>query len=120
MRWRSRKDYRERRHKRIRGSIAGTAERPRMSIMISNKHMYVQFVDDDKGITLASVSNAGETKNNVAAAKELGTRAAAAAVAKGVKMVVVDRGGHLFHGKVKAIVDAAVQAGVQISSKEEK
>jgi len=91
-----------------------------MSMMISCKHSYVQFVDDDKGVTLASVSTlGGENKNNVAAATELGRRAAEVALKAGIKSVVIDRGGFKFHGRVKAIVDAAAGAGINVGVKKE-
>ncbi len=84
-----------------------------MSIMVSGRAMYVQFIDDDSGLTLASaVSGTGE-KNNVATARALGQRAAEAALAKGVKQAVVDRGGFKFHGRVAAIVTAATESGLQ-------
>jgi large subunit ribosomal protein L18 len=84
-----------------------------MAIMISNKHIHVQFIDDDKGVTIAAVSTSGkESKNNVATASLLGKRAVEVAKEKGITTVVVDRGGFKFHGRVKAVVDAAVKAGL--------
>lgn len=86
-----------------------------MSVMISNKHMYVQFIDDLAGVTLAAVSTAGEgsgTKKNVQYARQLGQKAAAAAKEKGIQTVVFDRGGYRFHGRVKAIADGAREAGL--------
>lgn len=94
-----------------------------MAIMISNKHMYVQFIDDDRGATLASVSTCGKegVKHNVQTAGLLGREAAEAATRAGVRNVVVDRGGFAFHGRVKAIVDGAVAAGIAIGAvREEK
>jgi large subunit ribosomal protein L18 len=94
-----------------------------MSIMVSNKHMYVQFVDDDRAVTLASATTCGraEAKHNVAAAAQLGREAAEAAVKAGIREVVVDRGGHKYHGRVKAIVESAVKAGLTIGvPKEDK
>jgi len=113
----TRKDYRVRRHLRIRRKLSGTAERPRMAICVSNSHMYVQFVDDAAEQTLAQVTTLGmDAKLNCATATELGQRAAAAAREQGISRVVVDRGGFQFHGRVKAIVDAAVAAGLSITS----
>lgn len=115
----TRKEYRVRRHRRVRRKISGTAARPRMAIMKSDRHLYVQFIDDEQGRTLASASSRGnEGRKNLATAKALGQRAAAAAQAEGVKLVVVDRGGFPFHGRVKAIVDAALEAGLTTSSEE--
>jgi len=87
-----------------------------MAIMVSNKHMYVQFVDDDRGVTLASATTCGqaEAKHNVAAAAQLGQLAAAAATKAGIREVVVDRGGHKYHGRVKALVESAVKAGLVV------
>ena len=113
----SRKDRRQKRHERVRRKVAGTAERPRMSIMLSSRHLYVQFIDDEKGATLVSASSlGGDGKTNLAAAKALGQKAGQAAVAKGIGRAVVDRGGFKFHGRVKAIVDGAVEAGVAIAN----
>jgi len=92
-----------------------------MSIMVSNKHMYVQFVDDTKGVTLASVSTHGmDGRQSVATAGRLGKSAAQCAIGAGIKCVVVDRGGHKFHGRVKAIVESAREAGLLTGIKEEK
>ncbi len=90
-----------------------------MAIMVSNKHMYVQLIDDVAGATLVSASSLGSEGNDVPAATALGTRAAEAAKEKGVSQFVVDRGGFRYHGRVKAIVDAAVEAGLR-NTKEEK
>jgi large subunit ribosomal protein L18 len=84
-----------------------------MALCVTDRHMYVQFIDDDRGYTLASVSTLGQdVKVNVTTAAELGQRAAAAAIEKGIREVVVDRGGFRFHGRVKAIVDGARAAGL--------
>ena len=115
MKLRNRKDYRIRRHKRLRKKIYGTADRPRMSIMKSTRRIYVQFIDDEKGVSIAGMSTAAGAKN-VEAAGELGRRAAEVALSKGVKRIVVDRGGFPFHGRIKAVVDAAVGAGLSIKS----
>lgn len=109
------------RHKRVRKKVAGTPERPRMALMVSNKAMYVQFMDDVNAVTLASASSLkSDIAKNVEGAKALGRIAAGAAKEKGIRDVVVDRGGFLFHGRVKAVVAAAVEAGLSVTSKEEK
>jgi large subunit ribosomal protein L18 len=89
-----------------------------MAIMVSNKHMYVQFIDDDRGATLASATTCGKegVKHNVQAAAQVGRDAAEAALRAGIKQVVVDRGGFAYHGRVKAIVDGAVAAGLAIGA----
>ena len=113
MKAKSRKDFRRKRHARIRRKVRGTAERPRMSIMVSNKNLYVQCIDDTRGVTLASASTAGgDAGCNIGAAKALGRRLAESALGNGVKTVVVDRGGFKFHGRVKAIVEGACEAGL--------
>ena len=115
----NRKDYRVRRHLRLRQKIAGTAQRPRMAIFISNSHMYVQFVDDDAQRTLAFASTLKmDAKVNVETAAKLGAAAAEAALAKGIRKVVVDRGGFKYHGRVKAIVESAVQNGLSITTED--
>lgn len=113
MKYDSRKERRVLRHLRIRAKVNGTAERPRMAIMVSNKHIHVQFIDDEKGVTIASLSTEGhEKKKNLASASLLGNRAVEVAREKGIKQVIVDRGGYKFHGRVKAVVDAVVKAGL--------
>ena len=89
-----------------------------MAIFISNKHMYVQFIDDVAGRTLAATSSVQTTVKgcNLAAAKQVGALAAEAALAKGMRQVVVDRGGFRFHGRVKQLVEAAVAAGLKITN----
>lgn len=116
----NRKDQLRKRHLRLRQRIVGTAERPRMSICVTNKHMYVQFVDDSVGKTLAQASSIKESKANVEVAKRLGVAAAEAAKAKGIVRIVVDRGGHPYHGRVAAIVESAVANGLSISDKPAK
>ena len=113
MKFESRSERRVCRHIRLRKKVSGTAERPRMAIMVSNKHIHVQFIDDVKGVTLASVTTQNqEADRNVASAVKVGERAVAMAVEKGIKKVTVDRGGLKFHGRVKAVVEAAVKAGL--------
>ena len=113
----SKADYRKRRHLRLRQKVQGTAERPRMSVFVSNKHMYVQFINDFDAKTVAAVTTlAGESKaekNNVDAAKKLGRDAAEAAKSKGVTAVVFDRGGFAYRGRVKALAEAAREAGLK-------
>ena len=113
----NRKVQRQKRHMRLRQRVIGTAERPRMSICVTNKHMYVQFIDDDAGKTLAQANTLKDEKANVEVAKALGAKAAEAAKAAGISTVVVDRGGFKYTGRVAAIVDACVAGGVSISAK---
>ena len=107
---------RQRIHKRIREKLAGTAERPRLNVYRSLNHIYAQVVDDQKGETLVSASSLGlklKSGGNVAAAKEIGKTLAEKAASKGIKQVVFDRGGYLYHGRVKALADAAREAGLE-------
>ena len=91
-----------------------------MSICVTNKHMYVQFIDDEAGRTLAQANSLKDKNINIAVAKALGQAAAEAAKAAGIATVVVDRGGFKYTGRVAAIVDAAVAAGLKVSAKEEE
>jgi large subunit ribosomal protein L18 len=109
-----------RRHWRIRKKISGTKDRPRMSVCFTNRNIHIQFIDDTAGKTLAAAStNSKSTPDrdklaaNAVSAKNLGTAAAKAALEKGIKSVVFDRGGSRFHGKVKALADAVREAGLQ-------
>src|ERR1700747_2468980 len=110
---------RQRVHDRIRKKMQGTAERPRLNVYRSLNHIYVQVIDDLHGQTLVSASSAeGEkekrrTGGNVAAAKTVGKTIAERAKAKGVKKVVFDRGGYIYHGRVKALADAARGGGLE-------
>ena len=104
----------------MRNNIAGTAERPRLVVFRSNNHMYAQVIDDTVGNTLVSASTldkdvkAGlEKTNNVDAAAAVGTAVAKKAIEKGIKTVVFDRGGYIYHGKVQALADAAREAGLE-------
>ena len=115
----NRKVQRQKRHLRLRQRIVGTADRPRMSICVTNKNMYVQFIDDDAGKTLAQANSLKDEKANLTVAKALGAKAAEAAKAAGISIVVVDRGGNKYTGRIAAIVDAAVEAGLSISAKKE-
>lgn len=108
------------RRMRIRNKVAGTHERPRMSVKFTGQHIYVQFVDDAAGVTLLATSTRakdvrtqGPVKANVDTAKRLGQLAAQGALSKGVTKVVFDRSGARYHGKVKALADAAREAGLQ-------
>ena len=116
----NRKVQRQKRHLRLRQKVVGTAARPRMSICITNKNIYVQFIDDDAGRTLASASSIKESKANMEVAKSVGAAAAEAAKAAGITVAVVDRGGFKYTGRVAAIVESAVAAGLSISSKKEE
>src|SRR5271170_5332305 len=112
---RNRNEIRQRIHDRIREKVAGTEARPRLNVYRSLNHIYAQVIDDSKGETLASASTlAGKIKagGNVAAAKEVGKLVAEQAISKGVKKVVFDRGGYLYHGRIKALADAAREAGL--------
>jgi large subunit ribosomal protein L18 len=106
-------------HTRIRKKIQGTAERPRLNVYRSLNHIYVQLIDDQKGATLIAAHSAegkkGErgTGGNLAAAKAVGKSIAERAKAKGIETVVFDRGGYLYHGRVKALADAAREAGLK-------
>ena len=103
-------------HDRIRKKVQGTSERPRLNVYRSVNHIYVQVIDDLKGATLVA-ANSGEGKNknggNVAAAKAIGKLVAERAKEKGIKQVVFDRGGYQYHGRVKALADAARAAGLE-------
>ena len=103
-------------HKRIRKKVVGTSERPRLNVYRSLNHIYVQLIDDLKGQTLVSANSAEGKKGtggNVAAAKSVGKSIAERAKAKGIEKVVFDRGGYIYHGRVKALADSAREAGLQ-------
>jgi large subunit ribosomal protein L18 len=114
----SKDDVRIRVHTRIRHKVRGGAERPRLAVFRSLKHIYAQVIDDRRGHTLAAASS-GEKKTtvgnggNVAGAKQVGKLIAERAKALGVTKVVFDRGGYLYHGRVKALADAAREAGLE-------
>ncbi|MDD5870830.1 MAG: 50S ribosomal protein L18 [Bacteroidales bacterium] len=111
----TKQDRRNKIKTRIRGKISGTAERPRMTVFRSNKSIYVQLVDDTKGVTLASASSkaveAQGKKSEIAA--KVGELIAERAKAAGIESVVFDRNGYLFHGRVKSLADAARNAGLK-------
>jgi large subunit ribosomal protein L18 len=103
---------------RIRKKVTGTKDRPRMAVCFTNANIHVQFIDDDAGATLASASTIGKSAPkdlgaNVKGAKTIGELAAKNAIGKGIKEVVFDRGGTRYHGKIKALADAAREAGLK-------
>ena len=105
-------------HERMRNRISGSAERPRLNVYRSLNHIYVQVIADTVGKTLVSASTAGKKSGkksggNVASAKEIGKTIAERAKEKGIKKVVFDRGGYLYHGRIKALADAAREAGLE-------
>src|ERR671939_1317612 len=104
-------------HKRIRRKVRGTTERPRLAVYRSLNHIYAQVIDDERGTTLVSASTTekdlrGSTGGNVEAAQRVGRAIAERALAAGISNVVFDRGGYLCHGRVKALTDAAREAGL--------
>ena len=104
-------------HRRIRRKVRGSTERPRLAIYRSLNHIYAQIIDDYRGKTLVSAATTekdlrGTTGGNVEAARRIGTAIAERALAKGIDQVVFDRGGYLYHGRVKALTDAAREAGL--------
>lgn len=113
-----RNSVRRKRHARVRRKVSGTAERPRLNVYRSNKNIYAQLIDDNKGITVASASTQdkgydNEAKSNVEAAVQIGELIAQRAQDKGYKSIVFDRGGYLYHGRVKALAEAAREAGLE-------
>lgn len=109
---------RKKRHTRVRKTVTGTPERPRLNVYRSNKNIYVQVIDDINGVTLASASSVDKELNldstsTVDASVKVGELIAKRAQAKDVKTVVFDRGGYLYHGRVKALADAAREAGLE-------
>ena len=109
---------RQKRHARVRARLSGTEARPRLNVFRSNKHIYAQLIDDVNGVTLASASSVEkdfglESTGNIEAAQKVGEIIAKRAVEKGYASVVFDRGGYLFHGRVKALADAARENGLE-------
>jgi large subunit ribosomal protein L18 len=105
---------RQRIHNRIRAKLSGTEARPRLNVYRSLNNIYAQLIDDEKGVTLVSASTIKQkTGGNVAAAREIGKTVAELAVERGIKKVVFDRGGFLYHGRIKALADAAREAGLE-------
>lgn len=116
----SRAEIREKKHRRIRHHLNGTSATPRLAVFRSNKHMYAQIIDDSEGKTLVSASTLQkdvkaelENTDTVEAAAHLGTVIGKKAVEAGIEEVVFDRGGYIYHGKVKALADAAREAGLK-------
>ena len=116
----SRADVRVKKHRRLRNYLSGTSERPRLAVFRSNNHMYAQIIDDTVGNTLVAASTVEkeiaaelEYTNNVEAAAYVGTVIAKRALEKGITTVVFDRGGFIYQGKVKALADAAREAGLE-------
>ena len=116
---RQRNVIRQRVHSRIRAKMTGSAERPRLNVYRSLNHIYTQIIDDSTGTTIVSASTMSpkgterKAGGNVAAAKEVGKLIAERAQEKGIKKVVFDRGGYLYHGRIKALADAAREAGLE-------
>ncbi len=114
----NRRDRSKRRHKRIRGKIHGTAGIPRLAVFRSLKHIYAQVIDDDLGRTIAAASTLekdmrGSYGGNITAAKRAGELIAERAIQKGIKKVVFDRGGNLYHGRVAALASSAREKGLE-------
>ena len=111
-------EARLRRHRRVRGKISGTAERPRLDVFRSSKHIYAQIIDDVAGVTLVSASTMEKGfegyVGNVEAANKVGKMIAEKALAKGIKTVVFDRGGFVYHGRVKALAEGAREGGLKL------
>lgn len=111
-------EIRKKRHAKIRNKINGTPEIPRLNVFRSNKHMYAQLIDDKSGTTVAAASTATlkadlTSTSNIDAAKAVGAAIAKAAIEKGYEQVVFDRGGYVYHGRVKVLADAAREAGLK-------
>ena len=116
----SRATVRQKKHRRMRNNIAGTAERPRLAVFRSNNHMYAQIIDDSKGHTLLAASTLDkdvkanlEKTNDMAAASYLGSVIGKKALDAGITEVVFDRGGYIYQGKIAALADAAREAGLK-------
>ena len=109
---------RKRRHRRVRGKVTGTPSRPRLNVFRSSCNIYTQLIDDTNGVTLCAASTVekdftGPSGGNIEAAKIVGQMIAERAKAKGIETVVFDRGGYLYHGRVKALAESAREAGLQ-------
>jgi large subunit ribosomal protein L18 len=114
----SRQDIRRAVHQRIRQKVGGSGERPRLAIFRSVNHIYAQIIDDAQGVTVASASTTekdwkGRSGGNIAAAKEIGKAIAERAKEKGITRVVFDRGGYIYHGRVRSLAEAAREAGLE-------
>ena len=113
----NRKEITAKRHRRIRVSLSGTTERPRLAVYRSTKHIYAQIIDDVKGVTIVSAGSVEDAAKlphggNIEASKVIGKLLAERAKKAGVSQVVFDRGGYLYHGRVAALADAAREAGL--------
>ena len=108
---------RQHRQKRVRGKISGTAQRPRLNVYRSLNHIYAQLIDDDKGVTIVSASSVekafSENGSNKEAARKIGESVAKRAIDKGIKEVVFDRGGYLYHGRIKELAEGARNGGLK-------
>ena len=117
---RDRNEVRKIRHERVRKKISGTAARPRLCVYRSLKHIYAQIIDDVNGVTLASASSLSKDFDadggNKDGAKKVGEQIAKNALAKGIKNVVFDRGGYLYHGRVKELADGAREGGLSFEN----
>ena len=110
----TKRDARLRRHRRVRGKVAGTAARPRLAVFRSNAAIYAQIIDDEHGHTLAAADSRSVAEGDKSArAKEAGKLLAERAKAKGVSKVAFDRGGYLYHGRIKALADGARSGGLE-------
>ena len=110
----SRKAENIKRHLRVRRKVKGTPERPRLNVYRSLNNIYAQVIDDTKGVTLVAASSLEDGKGgNIEAAKAVGKAIAGKATEKGIKQVVFDRGGHIYHGRIKALAEAAREAGLE-------
>ena len=112
----SRNDVRLKRHARVRAKISGTPECPRLNVFRSSSHIHAQIIDDVNGVTLVAASSVDmklANGSNIAAATAVGKAVGEAAIAKNIKKVVFDRGGYVYHGRVKALAEAAREAGLE-------
>ena len=108
---------RRKRHKRVRGKISGTPERPRLNVFRSEKHIYAQIIDDTLGVTLCSASSVEKdfegSGSNKEGARKVGKRVAERAVKKGIETVVFDRSGYIYHGRIQELAEAAREGGLK-------
>lgn len=116
----TRKESKQRRHRRVRGKVSGSEERPRLAVFRSNEHIYAQVIDDTKHHTIVAASSVEpDLKSNLStganqeASVQVGKLIAARSLEKGISQVVFDRGGNLYHGRIKALADAAREAGLE-------
>ena len=121
----SRADIRRAVHSRIRKKVSGTAERPRLAIFRSVSHIYAQVIDDENGKTLVSAATTekslkGKSGGNIEAAAKVGKAVAERAIAAGISNVVFDRGGYVYHGRIKALIDATREAGLNKTEAKEE